>query len=220
MFKAIISRELNLIFAKTDQMVNPLIFFFITLSIFALCFSNLSDNSVYQQLNIGIIWLCLIFSILLGINRCFKEDFADGTIEQLLISGHIFELIITAKILANWLIYCLPLIISIPIAALILKLDLDLILNLMLIATLVSLIINFIASFGAALIVAVNCGHALLTILVLPLTIPIIIFANSAFIDPDPELFYSSLKFLLAALAFLAPILTFSASLAIRLNID
>jgi heme exporter protein B len=206
----IIKQELRLILKRPANLANSLAFFFIAISIFAISFD--------KQLNIGAIWICLLFSILLGTINIFKEDFDDGTIEQLFLSGILFELIIAAKMFAAWLIYCLPLIISIPLAATFLKLDSSQIFNLTLVVTLVTLIISFLASFCASLTLSTNSSHSLVTILVLPLAVPIIIFANNAFGDADN--FYTSLKFLSALLIFLAPILIIASCAAIKLNIS
>lgn len=208
MIYTIIKQELNLVFKRPSHIVNPLVFFFIAISIFAISFD--------KQINIGIIWLCLIFSILLGSPHIFQEDFEDGTIEQLFLSGILFELIIATKMFAAWLIYCVPLIISIPLAAIFLKLDTNTIFNLMLIVVIVTLIISLLASFCASLTISTHSSHSLVTILVLPLIVPIIIFANSAF---EADNFYTAVKFLLALLAFLAPTLVLATSAAIRLNI-
>ncbi|MDA0902145.1 MAG: heme exporter protein CcmB [Proteobacteria bacterium] len=220
MVTLIIKQELSLAFSKLSNVINPLIFFFISISIFSISFGNLVHQEIYQQLNIAVIWFCLMFSILLGANHCFKEDFEDGTIEQLFMSGYMFELIVATKILGNWITHCLPLILVVPIAAIILKLTPDLIINLILVTAIVTLIISFIASFCSSLILGANAGYSLLTILVMPLSIPIIIFANSAFINFDQQIFTSSLQFLLAILVFLTPILIISTGAAIRLNID
>jgi len=221
MIAVIIKQELRLIFKKFSNIINPVIFFFIAISIFAISFTNLADSNIHKQLNIAIIWFCLVFSILLGLNHSFKEDFEDGSMEQLFMSGYMFEIIIVGKIFANWIIYCLPLILAIPLLVMVLGIENQVILHLTLISIIVTLIINFIASFCAGLILSSGSGHSLLTILVLPLTIPVIIFANSAFSNnTDIAVFYSSLRFLLAILAFLVPILTFATAAVIRINLD
>lgn len=206
----LIKQEVIIAFGKLNNLINSTAFFVIAVSIFAINFNN--DN---VQLNIGIIWLCLTFAILLGSNNCFQEDFYDGTFEQLFLSGYSFELIIVGKILSNWLINSLPLIIILPFVALILRIDGSYITDLVVIAAVATMLINFIVSFGASLVLSANNTGSLLTILVLPFLIPIIIFANSALSND----FYWSLKFLLALLVLLAPILTFATGAAIKLSI-
>jgi heme exporter protein B len=220
MIFTIFKQEIILNLKNLNHLINQVIFFFISISIFAISFANLNDDQASKTAAICVIWFCLIFSILLHTNNFFKKDFDDGWLEQLLISGNNFSLIITSKIFANWLISCLSLIITFPIAAAILKLDGQIIYNLILIAVISSLIIKLIASLGSALILSSSNNNALLTILVLPLTIPVIIFANSALDNFDPEIFYSSLQFLSAILIFLTPILILATSAAIKFNIE
>ena len=104
MIIGIISRDLKLAFNNISQFFNQIIFFFIAISIFAISLDGFTDNSksLYQ---ISIIWFCLIFSIIIGIGNFLKEDFLDGNLEQLLINSNYFEMVILAKIIANWLIY-------------------------------------------------------------------------------------------------------------------
>jgi heme exporter protein B len=212
MFNALLKQEINL--KKFSSLANPMIFFFIAISIFAFSIQNLSGINL-NQLNISLIWFCLTFSIMLGLGNIFKEDFEDGTLEQLFLSGEIFELIIAVKILANWLIYCLPIIIILPLFSFIFNLGNPV--NLVIISIIISLIISLIVSFCASLLLLNNSAQSLLTILVLPLTIPAIIFANSAL--SDYESFFAAFKFLLALLVFILPIMIYATSLVIKLNI-
>ena len=214
MILAIIERDLKLAFSNISQIFNQIVFFFITISIFAISLDGFAFESaaIYK---ICIIWFCLIFSIIIGIGNFLKEDFLDGNLEQFLIGSNNFEIIILAKIIANWLIYCLPLIIFIPLSAIILKIDYITWQNLTLISIIITLIINLFGCFCAALCVSCDKNQSLLTILILPLIIPVIIFANSAFIDG--ENFSNSILFLGLILIFLAPILVFLTSLSIKI---
>lgn len=214
MLRAIFFSEIN--FKNIRSFTNPLIFFCIAICIFTFCLQNISGLN-FNQLNISLIWFCLVFSIMLGLGNIFRQDFEDGTMEQLFLSGEIFELIIAIKILVNWLVYCLPIIITIPLLAFILKINQPV--NLIIISSLVSLIISLVVSFCASLLLANNSSQSLLTILVLPLTIPTIIFANAAFNVIDANQFASALKFLTALLVFILPILIFATAQVIKLNI-
>lgn len=210
MLLTIIKQELNLSIKNASNLVQSLVFFLITISIFAIT-TNVNDTLIA----IAIIWICLTFSILLSSNQQFQRDFDDGTFEQLYLSGYVFEIIILAKIFANWLFNTLPLIIILPIIALILKVPTNLFFDLIAISIIASLLINFMVSFASSLTLCANASSSLLTILVLPLLVPIIIFANTAFSGD----FVISIKLLLAIFVFLAPILTFSTSLAIKVGL-
>lgn len=217
--KSIIYRDLKLAFSNLGQIFNQLVFFFIAITIFAISFKNSAlENQSNSQ--ISVIWFCLIFSVIIGISNFLKEDFLDGSLEQILINHPNLEIIILAKIIANWLIYSLPLIIFLPLAALILKIDLLSIQSLIALALIVTLLVNLISCFCASLTLSCNKNESLLTILILPLIIPVVIFANSAFINTDPTKFFNSLFFLVLILIFLAPILIFLTSFAVKISVE
>lgn len=209
MFLNVIKHDTLIALKNPSGIIQSMIFFIIAISIFGITAGI--DNS---SNSIAIIWVVLSFAILLSANN-FQKDFDDGTFEQLILSGHILEIIILAKIFANWISNSLPLIIILPLIAIFLKLPTNLIFDLILISLIASLIINFLVSFGSALTFSSNQTSSLLTILILPLSIPIIIFANSA-LNSD---FSLSIKFLSALLVFLIPILTFATSFAVRANV-
>ncbi len=218
MILAVIIRDLKLAYSKIGQLFNSVIFFFITVSVFALSFTKSQIiNDLSSQ--IAIIWFCLLFSIMLSVNNFLKDDYKDGTLEQILIKQNEFEFFILAKLIANWLIYCLPLILFIPLIMLILKINFDIWLNIIIIAIISTLIINFIGCFCASLILANNKNESLLAILILPLIIPVIIFANSAFIDTHLNNFIDAIIFLGFIFSFIAPILIFATSFAIKIII-
>jgi heme exporter protein B len=210
MFFYIIKQELTINLKNLSNLTHCLIFFLITTSIFAIT-TNIDNKAIA----IAIIWICLIFGILLSSGHLFQQDFEDGTLEQLYLSGYIFEIIILAKVIANWLFNVLPLIIILPIIAMILKIPNNLLGHLILIALITSLLISFLVSFGASLTLSANSTSAMITVLILPLLIPTIIFANLG-VESD---FIASAKILVSLLIFLIPILTFATSLAIKVNI-
>ncbi len=213
MLFSIIKHQLLVSLKSPNSIIHPLIFFLITTSIFAI---NININN--PQIAISIIWVCLTFAILLSSDQ-WQQDFQDGTFEQLILTGYVFEGIIFAKIIANWLANSLPLIVILPIIALLLKLDSSFTKNLLIVSIIATLIINFLVSFGSSLTLSANSTSSLLTILILPLLIPIIIFANSAFNGNSSSDFLVSIKFLCALLVFLVPVLTFASASAVRLNV-
>ncbi|MFT5703418.1 MAG: heme exporter protein B [Rickettsiales bacterium] len=209
MFLNLIKQEFLIQLRNPSGLLQSIVFFLISTSLFAITTNIENDTTA-----IAIIWICLTFAILLSSSQ-FQKDFDDGTFEQLFLSGQIFELIILSKIISNWLFNSLPLIITLPIISLLFGLRSELLINLFITAIIASLIINFLVSFGSSLTLSSNQTSSLLTILILPLLIPIIIFANLA-LGGD---FVVSIKFLLAILVFLTPILTYTTSVAIRTNI-
>ncbi|MFT6107001.1 MAG: heme exporter protein B [Rickettsiales bacterium] len=209
MFSVLIKQEFLLQIKNPSGLIQSIVFFMISTSIFAITTNIEKDTTA-----IAIIWICLTFAILLSSGQ-FQKDFDDGTFEQLFLSGEVFELIILNKIISNWLFNSLPLLVILPIIGLLFGLANNLIINLSITAIIASVIINFLVSFGSSLTLSSNQTSALLTVLILPLLIPIIIFANLA-LGGD---FAISIKFLLAILIFLAPILTYATAAAIRTNV-
>lgn len=205
----IIKQEFIINIKNLGNLMQSLIFLLITTSIFAITTSN--DN---PTIAFAIIWICLVFAILLACNQ-LQRDFDDGTFEQLYLSGYIFELIILVKIISNWLFAALPLIIILPIVAIFLKIPSDLILNLFLVALLSSFLISFLANFGSSLILSAKSNSALLSILVLPLLIPVVIFSNCA-LGQEPLV---PIKLLLAITIFLLPVLTFATAASVRIHL-
>lgn len=216
MLLSVISRELKLNSVNSGQVFNKIVFFFITISIFSISTGYFSDQT--SNYNISIIWFCLIFSNILGMNNFLKDDFNDGTLEQIFIDSNALEIFISGKIFSNWLVYSLPLIICIPLAMIILGIDNISKIDMMLIALIVTLIINLIACFCSSLVVLLDKNEGLLTILILPLIVPVVIFANSAFFESNIINFQNSLLFLSLFFIFLAPILVFSSIFALRIS--
>ena len=216
MIKEIILQDLKLAFSNFSQFFNQIVFFFIAIVLFVISFP--ADSFSHQELSqIAIIWFCLIFALIISISNFLKDDFFDGTIDQLFILRQSTYEIIIAKITANWLIYSLPLIFSLPIAIIILKINYLFWPHIFIIALIVSLIVNLIACFCASLALLSSKNQSLLILLILPLIIPIIIFANAAFINSNIDSFSNSVFFLFLILLFLSPILVFCSSFVLKI---
>jgi heme exporter protein B len=208
---SIIKHELLIGLKSLSNLIHLVVFFFISVAIFAI---SLNIDSGNTKTSIAVIWLCIIFSILLVGNKSFEEDFTDGTFEQLFLNGYSFEIIIFGKIIANWTLGALPLIIFLPISSLILGIDSNLIPKLLAIFLIATLLISFITSFSYSLILSSSKTSFLAIILALPLLIPIIIFANNAVDD-----FGNSVIFLLALLFFTIPIALFATTAVLKTSI-
>ncbi len=220
----IFRQEFLLNLKNFSNLAQALIFFLITATIFAIT-TNIGADKISEefakQITVAILWICLTFAILLACNQHLQRDFNDGTLEQLYLSGYYFELVILTKILSNWLFNVLPLIIFLPVVALILRLPSQVTLELFLLSIIISLLINFLVSFGSSLTLGLglnNGGDVLLVILILPLLIPIIIFANAGLSSLGGD-FWWAVKLISALFIFFTPILTFASSAAVRFNL-
>ncbi|MDN7136691.1 heme exporter protein CcmB [Pseudidiomarina sp. 1ASP75-14] len=177
-FTAVMRRDLMVVMRRRSDVLNPLLFILMVVSLFPLAVGPGPD--ILGRIAAGVIWVAALLSALLGSERLFRDDFLDGTLEQLTLLPQPLPLLAGAKIVVHWLLSGLPLVILAPLCALLLKLPAEGWLTLM--ATLVvgTPILSAVTAIGAALTVSLGRGGALLSLLLLPLFIPLLIFATGA----------------------------------------
>ena len=142
-----------------SHVVNAVIFFFLAIIIFSLPISRFENKESLQIIAISIIWFCLLFAILLNVENIFQKDFQDGTLEQFIIHSDNFFFIILSKIISNWVIFCLPIISTIPLACLLLDISSYIIFNIIIISILVSFLIKLLTVFGASILLLPSVGR-------------------------------------------------------------
>ncbi|RJE75802.1 heme exporter protein CcmB [Pseudoalteromonas citrea] len=213
LFYAVYSKDLTLAFRQRAEIVNPLLFFLIVITLFPLAIGP--EPALLARMAPGIIWVAALLSTMLGLDKVFRDDFNDGSLEQLIASAYPLPLTVLAKVLAHWTITGLPMVLMAPVFALLMNLDTQL-----LTATLLTLLIgtpllSFIGAIGAALTVGLQKGGILMSLLVLPLYIPVLIFATSAIDTSSMSLAYGGqlaiLGAMLAVAAVMAPLAISSA---------
>ncbi|GLX79169.1 heme exporter protein B [Thalassotalea insulae] len=205
-FLLIFKRDLTIAFRHKDDILNPLLFFIIVITLFPLGIGP--EPQTLARVAPGIIWVAALLSTLLSLDRLFKSDHSDGSLEQMLLSPHPLFLIVLAKIFAHWCLTGLPLIFVAPILAVLLNLNEQSYLALMLTLLLGTPVLSFLGAIGVALTVGIKKGGVLLSLLVLPLYIPVLIFATSAIDTAAMNLPYSGQLAIIAA--FLIGSLTLS----------
>ncbi|KGP63194.1 transcriptional regulator [Legionella norrlandica] len=169
-------REILIQVRQIRYLVNSCLFFLMLLFIFPLTIRP--ELGLMRMIAPGLIWMAILLSMLLSSERLFQQDYEQGVIEQWLVSGQPLNLIITAKILAHWLVSVAPLLILSPLIALLYSFSIS--------ETgvlLVSLIcgtpaVLFLCALAAAFGVGVNQRGALMALILLPLTLPILIFGS------------------------------------------
>jgi heme exporter protein B len=148
------------------------------------------DLKLLARIGPAILWLGALLASLLALDRLFAMDYEDGSLDLLMTSGIPLELAVAAKAIAHWLTTALPLVIITPLLALMLNVEIGAMGALMLTLAAGTPALTFIGLIGAALSVALRRGGLLLAVLVLPLTIPVLIFgvaaANAAITGPAP----------------------------------
>ncbi len=209
----IIRHDMRLAFRHRQSLFNPLTFFVMVIVLFPLGVSP--DKAFLAPAAAGLVWVAVLLSMMLSLDRLFQVDYEDGTLEQLSVCAQPFYLIVLAKQLAHWLLSALPLILLTPLLATMLHLDAAHLGVLMVSLLLGTPIIGLIGGIGAALTVSLRSGGLLISLLVLPLTIPVLIFgAGSVLASLDGLPVQGHLAFLGAMLALsitLAPLATAAA---------
>lgn len=177
-FLVILKRDLTLALRRRAQIMNPLIFFVIAVTLFPLGIGP--EPNMLQTLAPGVIWVAALLAAMLSLESIFHADFEDGTLEQLLMTMHPLSVTILAKVVAHWLLSGLPLLILAPLLAVLLHLPNDAIQILILTLALGTPVLSLIGAIGVALTVGLRRGGVLLSLLVLPLYIPVLIFGTGA----------------------------------------
>jgi len=177
-FVLLLKRDLTLAVRHRAEMINPLLFFVLVTSLFPLGIG--ADPVLLKAIGPGIIWVAALLAALLSLDGIFRSDFEDGTLEQLLLSSHPVSVLVLAKVLAHWLITGLPLLLVAPLLGVLLGLPAAGIKILMITLLLGTPVLSLLGAVGVALTVGLRKGGMILSLLVLPLYVPLLIFAASA----------------------------------------
>ena len=175
---ALLRRDLLLAFRARSELLNPLIFFALVVRLFPLATSP--EPGVLRLLAPGIIWVAALLATLLSLDQLFRSDHDDGSLEQLVLSPHPLPLLVLAKIFAHWLVTGLPLVLVAPLLGAMLNLPAPALLTLASGLLLGTPILSAIGAIGAALTVRLRRGGMLLSLLILPLYVPVLVFAAAA----------------------------------------
>lgn len=217
-FLAMLRRDLMLAFRHRGEMANPLLFFVIVVSLFPLGVGP--APSVLSAIAPGIIWVAALLAAMLSLDSMFKSDFADGSLEQIALSHHPLSVLVLAKVLAHWLVTGLPLIVAAPLLGLLLYLPEAATPALIGSLALGTPVLSLIGAIGMGLTVGLKRGGVLLSLLVLPLYVPVLIFGALAVHDAGAGLDVAGHLYLLGALlvlsATLSPVAT---ATALRISI-
>lgn len=201
-FKSVYSKDVTLAFRQRAEIVNPLLFFLIVITLFPIAIGP--EPGLLARIAPGVIWVAALLSTMLGLDKMFRDDYHDGSLEQLIASPYPLSLSVLAKVAAHWTVSGLPMVILAPLFALLMNLE-----SQSLNATVFTLLIgtpllSFIGAIGAGLTVALQKGGILMSLLVLPLYIPVLIFATSAIDTSSMSLDYGGQLAILGAMLAVA----------------
>ncbi len=177
-FFAIIRRDLILAFRRRAEIANPIFFFIIVVTLFPLGVG--ANPKLLQAMAPGIIWVSALLAVMLSLDSLFRSDFDDGSLEQMLLSSHPLTVLVFAKIIAHWMVTGLPLLVVAPLLAIFLGLPEQALGTLLLTLVLATPVLSLIGSIGVSLTVGLRRGGMIISLLVLPLYIPVLIFASNA----------------------------------------
>jgi len=218
-FVAIVKRDLTLALRRKNEVITSVFFFVVVAALFPLGIGP--EMNTLRLVAPGILWVGALLASMLSLSRMFATDYADGTLEQMALSPNSLSLLVAAKILAHWLLSGLPLVLLAPI----LGLQFDLSSNALWVLTLSLLlgtpVLSLIGAVGAALTLGVRGGDVLLSLLVLPLYVPALVFGAGAVQAEISGLGASAHLSVLAALVLVAAVFSPWASAAsLRIAIE
>jgi len=215
----IIRRELLIAFRRQADIFNPLWFFIIVITLFPLSIGP--EPELLSRIAPGIVWVAALLAALLSLERLFRDDFQDGSLEQMMIMPVPLPVVALSKVIAHWLLTGVPLILISPLLAILLSLDFNTWLAVVATLLLGTPTLSFIGAIGVALTVGLQKGGVLLSLLVLPLYIPILIFATSAIDAAALGMAYNGQLAILAAMLVGGMTLTpFAISAALRVSVN
>ena len=215
----LIRRDLLLALRRRAQILNPLVFFVIVVTLFPLGVGP--ESNLLQKLAPGVLWVAALLSAMLSLEAMFHSDFEDGALEQLLLMPQPVFVIVLAKVLAHWLLSGLPLLLLAPMLALWLHLPGDAIGVLMVTLALGTPVLSLIGAIGVALTVGLRRGGVLLSLLVLPLYIPVLIMGAGAVDSAASGLAVEAHLSIMGALLLLSLSLApWAAGAALRISVE
>ena len=219
-FWSVLHRDLLLAMRRRTDVLTTLFFFVIVVSLFPL--GTGTERTILRVLGPGVVWVAALLASMLALERLFAADYEDGSLEQLLLTGQPLVLLSLAKITAHWLLTGLPLVLIAPLVGMQYHLS-ETAVGVMMLSLLIGTpVLSLIGAIGAALTLGLRGGGILLSLLILPLYVPVLVYgagavtaAAGATADAAPFLMLLG-AFLAGALA-LAPV---ACTAALRISIE
>jgi heme exporter protein B len=218
-FKATLRRDLLIALKRRNDLLNPIIFFLIVVSLFPLGVTT--DPAQLTKIAAGTVWVAALLASMLSLDNLFRADYEDGSLEQLLLSPQPLYFMVLAKNISHWLISGLPVVILSPLLAYMLYLPSDAYWALVITLLLGTPVLSLFGSIGVALTVGLGSRGLILAVIVLPLTVPVLIIGAKAVADVSLGLplgmHYALLGAILALALSLAPL---ASAGALRISVN
>lgn len=219
MFRWIVTRDLTLAWRRRADVLSTLFFFVIVVSLFPLGIGP--ETNLLRLIAPGVVWVAALLATMLSLGRLFANDYQDGTLEQLLLTPQPLYLVVLGKVLALWLVSGVPLALLSPVIGIQFGLGSNTLIVLVISLLLGTPVLALIGSVGAALTLGLRGGGVLISILVLPLYIPVLIFGagavDASILGSGVEANLSLLGALLALSLIFAP---WATAAALRISLE
>ena len=177
-FLAVYTRDLRLALRRRIEALLPLGFFVVAASLFPLGVGP--EPQTLRDIAPGIVWVCALLAAMLSVTQLYAGDFADGSLEQMLLSGQGAGVVAAAKAAAHWTVTGLPMVVAAPLVGLLFGMGAAALAALTLSLLLGTPVLSLLGALGAALTLGLRSAGVLIVLLVLPLTIPALIFGTGA----------------------------------------
>lgn len=215
----VLCRDLLANFRRRQELFNPLIFFVMVVALFPLGVSP--EVEFLRQSGAGILWVAALLSTLLSLDHLFRHDFDEGVLEQMLLQPQPLYLMVLVKVFSHWLVTGLPLVLMTPVLGVMLHLDGNSIGYLCLTLLVGTPVLSFIGAIGAALTLGLRSAGILLSLLIIPLYIPVLIFGTGTVTAVAAGLPVGSYIALLGALLVVAiTCAPFATAAALRISVS
>lgn len=214
---SVVRRDVLIAWKRPGDVLNPLFFFAIVATLFPLA---VGPDAEQLALNgPGVVWVAALLAMLLSLNSLFLHDFEDGSLEQLLLSPQPLPLLALGKSCAHWLVSGLPLVLASPLIALAYQMPRETMPVMLLTLLLGTVSLSLLGAIGAALTIGLNRGSTLLALLILPLSMPVLIFGARTVSLAAANDVWSAGGYFLGAYCMLALSLApFATAAALRIN--
>ena len=213
LFLALLLRDLRLAARRRLDALLPLVFFVVAVSLFPLGVGP--EAQTLRQIAPGVVWVCALLATMLSVQQLYAGDQGDGSLEQLLLAPQPAIVVAAAKSLAHWLVNGAPLVLVAPLVGVLFDLSAPALGALVLSLLLGTPVLSLLGGLGAALTLGLRSAGMLLILIVLPLTMPVLIFGAGAVVAVEagqsPAGHYSLLGALLIATLMGAPLATAAA---------
>ena len=215
----VIRRDLLLAMRRRADVLTILVFFILVVSLFPLGVGPEMD--MLRKMAPGVLWVAALLASMLSLGRLFSADYLDGTLEQMLLVPQSLSVLVLGKMIAHWLVSGLPLVLMAPVLGLQFDMSVQGLMVLMASLLMGTPILSMLGAIGAALTLGLRGGGVLLSLLVLPLCIPVLIFGTGAVEAVASGLSVVSNLSLIAALLMLCLVFTpWVAAQALRISME